>query len=154
MGNSTVTAEFMNVEDVKKFKNRPVDVYGLSYSDYCPNQSYMYGGVILAGKYLEKSRRIPINLWVNGEHQTISTDRVSTNKKIVTAQEINTKLRGYLQEEYNICGFNDTNKGRNYDTKSKFSSGFNTGKISFHLNDGSSFSYDLFDTGTGQAESF
>ena len=27
-------------------------------------------------------------------------------------------------------------------------------KILFHLNDGSSFSYDLFDTGTGQAESF
>ena len=36
----------------------------------------------------------------------------------------------------------------------KFSSGFNAGKILFHLNDGSSFSYDLFDTGTGQAESF
>lgn len=35
-----------------------------------------------------------------------------------------------------------------------FFSGFNTGKISFHLNDGTSFSCDLFDTGTGQAESF
>ncbi|HDJ6024433.1 TPA: staphylococcal enterotoxin type M, partial [Staphylococcus aureus] len=80
--------------------------------------------------------------------------KVSTNKKIVTAQEIDTKLRRYLQEEYNIYGFNDTNKGRNYGTKSKFFSGFNTGKISFHLNDGTSFSYDLFDTGTGQAESF
>ncbi|HFO1085348.1 TPA: staphylococcal enterotoxin type M, partial [Staphylococcus aureus] len=78
----------------------------------------------------------------------------STNKKLVTAQEIDTKLRRYLQEEYNIYGFNDTNKGRNYGNKSKFSSGFNAGKILFHLNDGSSFSYDLFDTGTGQAESF
>lgn len=75
-------------------------------------------------------------------------------KKLVTAQEIDTKLRRYLQEEYNIYGFNDTNKGRNYGNKSKFSSGFNAGKILFHLNDGSSFSYDLFDTGTGQAESF
>lgn len=83
---------------------------------------YIYGGVTLAGDYLEKSRRIPINLWVNGEHQTISTDKVSTNKKLVTAQEIDTKLRRYLQEEYNIYGFNDTNKGRNYGNKSKFSS--------------------------------
>ncbi|HDC5775850.1 TPA: staphylococcal enterotoxin type M [Staphylococcus aureus] len=154
MDNSTVTAEFKNVDDVKKFKNHAVDVYGLSYSGYCLKNKYIYGGVTLAGDYLEKSRRIPINLWVNGEHQTISTDKVSTNKKLVTAQEIDTKLRRYLQEEYNIYCFNDTNKGRNYGNKSKFSSGFNAGKILFHLNDGSSFSYDLFDTGTGQAESF
>ncbi|WP_257009632.1 exotoxin, partial [Staphylococcus aureus] len=99
--NSAVTAEFKNVEDVKKFKNRAVDVYGLSYSGYCLKNKYMYGGVTLAGDYLEKSRCIPINLWVNGNHKTISTDKVSTNKKIVTAQEIDTKLRRYLQEEYN-----------------------------------------------------
>ncbi|HCX9228101.1 TPA: staphylococcal enterotoxin type M, partial [Staphylococcus aureus] len=80
MDNSTVTAEFKNVEDVKKFKNRAVDVYGLSYSGYCLKNKYMYGGVTLAGDYLEKSRCIPINLWVNGEHQTISTEKVSTNK--------------------------------------------------------------------------
>ncbi len=49
--NSTVTAEFKNVEDVKKFKNRAVDVYGLSYSGYCLKNKYMYGGVTLAGDY-------------------------------------------------------------------------------------------------------
>ncbi|MGT2334127.1 exotoxin beta-grasp domain-containing protein [Staphylococcus aureus] len=52
---------------------------------------------------------------------------------------MDTKLRRYLQEEYNIYGFND-NKRRKYGNKSKFSSGFNAGKILFHLNDGSSFS--------------
>jgi hypothetical protein len=29
MDNSTITAEFKNVDDVKKFKNHAVDVYGL-----------------------------------------------------------------------------------------------------------------------------
>lgn len=91
MDNSTVTAEFKNVDDVKKFKNHAVDVYGLSYSGYCLKNKYIYGELHWSD-YLEKSRRIPINLWVNGEHQTISTDKVSTNKKLVTAQEIDTKL--------------------------------------------------------------
>uniref|UniRef100_UPI000ADBD4A6 exotoxin OB-fold domain-containing protein n=1 Tax=Staphylococcus aureus TaxID=1280 RepID=UPI000ADBD4A6 len=35
MDNTTITAEFKNVDDVKKFKNHAVDVYGLSYSGYC-----------------------------------------------------------------------------------------------------------------------
>ncbi|HCV0605965.1 exotoxin beta-grasp domain-containing protein [Staphylococcus aureus] len=152
--NSTVTAEFKNVEDVKKFKNRAVDVYGLSYSGYCLKNKYMYGGVTLAGDYLEKSRCIPINLWVNGNLKTISTDKVSTNKKIVTAQEIDVKLRRYLQEEYNIYGHNNNGKGKEYGYKSKFYSGFNKGKVLFHLNDEKSFSYDLFYTGDGLPVSF
>lgn len=152
--NSTVTAEFKDVDDVKKFKNRAVDVYGLSYSGYCLKNKYMYGGVTLAGDYLEKSKYIPINLWVNGEHQTISTEKVSTNKKIVTAQEIDVKLRRYLQEEYNIYGHNNTGKGKEYGYKSKFYSGFNKGEVLFHLNDKESFSYDLFYTGDGLPVSF
>ena len=62
-------------------------MYMVCYSGYCLKNKYIYGGVTLAGDYLEKSRCIPINLWV-GEHQTISTDKVSTNKKLVTAQEV------------------------------------------------------------------
>ena len=53
MDNSTVTAEFKNVDDVKKFKNHAVDVYGLSYSGYCLKNKYIYSGVTLAGDYLE-----------------------------------------------------------------------------------------------------
>ncbi|MGT2334128.1 exotoxin OB-fold domain-containing protein [Staphylococcus aureus] len=55
MDNSTVISEFRNVDDVKKFKNHAVDVYGLSYSGYCLKNKYIYGGVTLAGDYLEKS---------------------------------------------------------------------------------------------------
>ncbi|MFF6464053.1 staphylococcal enterotoxin type V [Staphylococcus aureus] len=154
MDNSSITAEFKNVDDVKKFKNHAVDVYGLSYSGYCLKNKYIYGGVTLAGDYLEKSRCIPINLWVNGEHQTISTDKIATNKKLVTAQEIDVKLRRYLQEEYNIYGHNNTGKGKEYGYKSKFYSGFNNGKVLFHLNNEKSFSYDLFYTGDGLPVSF
>ncbi|OFC57535.1 staphylococcal enterotoxin type V [Staphylococcus aureus] len=154
MDNSTITAEFKNVDDVKKFKNHAVDVYGLSYSGYCLKNKYIYGGVTLAGDYLEKSRRIPINLWVNGKHKTISTDKIATNKKLVTAQEIDVKLRRYLQEEYNIYGHNNTGKGKEYGYKSKFYSGFNNGKVLFHLNNEKSFSYDLFYTGDGLPVSF
>lgn len=129
MDNSTVTAEFKNVDDVKKFKNHAVDVYGLSYSGYCLKNKYIYGGVTLAGDYLEKSRRIPINLWVNGEHQTISTDKVSTNKKLVTAQEIDYKVRNYLLKHKNLYEFN--------------SSPYETGYIKFIEGSGHSFWYDL-----------
>lgn len=154
MDNSSITAEFKNVDDVKKFKNHAVDVYGLSYSGYCLKNKYIYGGVTLAGDYLEKSRCIPINLWVNGKHKTISTDKIATNKKLVTAQEIDVKLRRYLQEEYNIYGHNNTGKGKEYGYKSKFYSGFNNGKVLFHLNNEKSFSYDLFYTGDGLPVSF
>lgn len=75
----------------------------------------MYGGITLANQNLDKPRNIPINLWVNGKQNTISTDEVSTQKKEVTAQEIDIKLRKYLQNEYNIYGFNKTKKVRNMD---------------------------------------
>nr|BAU25889.1 snterotoxin A [Staphylococcus aureus] len=60
--------------------------------------------------------KIPINLWVNGKNKTISTDKIATNKKLVTAQ-IDVKLRRYPQE-YNICGHNLTGKGYFFGYKS------------------------------------
>ncbi|MEK8084145.1 exotoxin beta-grasp domain-containing protein [Staphylococcus aureus] len=48
---------------------------------------------------------MPINLWVNGKQNTISTDKVSTQKKEVTAQEIDIKLRKYLQNGYSVLWF-------------------------------------------------
>lgn len=69
----------------------------------------------MANQNLDKPRNIPINLWVNGKQNTISTDKVSTQKKEVTAQEIDIKLRKYLQNEYNIYGFNKTKRYRNMD---------------------------------------
>ncbi|WP_353846704.1 exotoxin beta-grasp domain-containing protein [Staphylococcus agnetis] len=97
---------------------------------------------------------MPINLSINGKSETVVTEEVSTDKKMVTAQEIDVKLRKYLQDEYNIYGQNKTGKGTQYSTQSKFSSGFDTGKIVFHMNDGNNFSYDLFDYDHGQPEDF
>ncbi len=91
----------------------------------------MYGGVTKSDNNLKQKRNIPINLSVNGENKTVVTERISTDKKMVTAQEIDVKLRKYLQDEYNIYGHNKTNKGKQYGTKSKFYSGFDTGTIVF-----------------------
>ncbi|ETO51347.1 hypothetical protein Y001_10650 [Staphylococcus aureus MUF256] len=38
-------------------------------------------------------------------------------------------------------------KEKKYGHKSKFYSGFNIGKVTFHLNNNDTFSYDLFYTG-------
>ncbi|MGJ5700403.1 exotoxin beta-grasp domain-containing protein [Staphylococcus chromogenes] len=137
-----LSPHFRDEQNVTKLKGKAVDIFGISYQGV-GNTRYMYGGITLSGEYLPQSRNIPINLWVKGEHKTISTQRVSTNKKYVTAQEVDIKLRKYLQDEYNIYGH-----------KSKFYSGFNSGEVTFHLNSGKNFKYELFYTGNGSPESF
>ncbi|AUJ54099.1 exotoxin beta-grasp domain-containing protein [Staphylococcus aureus] len=147
-------SQLSSEHDVKRLKSKKVDIFGIPYTGITQNVEYIYGGITLSNDYLDNARNIPINLWINGQHKTISTDRVSTNKKQVTAQEIDVKLRRYLQEEYNIYGHNKTNKGREYGNESKFNSGFDKGNVIFHLNNGTQFSYDLFYTGHGQPEDF
>ncbi|HHO6516982.1 TPA: staphylococcal enterotoxin type 32 [Staphylococcus aureus] len=153
MGNYQLNSEMQNDFDVAKFKGKKVDIFGISYKGVC-GTNYMYGGVTKSDNNLKQKRNIPINLSVNGENKTVVTERISTDKKMVTVQEIDVKLRKYLQDEYNIYGHNKTNKGKQYGTKSKFYSGFDTGTIVFHMNDGNNFSYDLFDYGHGQPEDF
>ncbi|HAR4955106.1 TPA: staphylococcal enterotoxin type K [Staphylococcus aureus] len=139
-------SESKDFNKFSNFKGKKLDVFGISYNGQC-NTKYIYGGVTATNEYLDKSRNIPINIWINGNHKTISTNKVSTNKKFVAAREIDVKLRKYLQEEYNIYGHNGTKKGEEYGHKSKFYSGFNIGKVTFHLNNNDTFSYDLFYTG-------
>ncbi|PTH26405.1 exotoxin [Staphylococcus agnetis] len=148
-----LSPHFRDEQNVTKLKGKAVDIFGISYQSV-GNTRYMYGGITLSGEYLSQSRNIPINLWIKGEHKTISTKRVSTNKKYVTAQEVDIKLRKYLQDEYNIYGHNNTGKGQEYGHKSKFYSGFNSGEVTFHLNSGENFKYELFYTGNGSPESF
>ncbi|WP_113524911.1 exotoxin beta-grasp domain-containing protein [Staphylococcus aureus] len=152
-GTNDLISESNNWDEISKFKGKKLDIFGIDYNGPCKSK-YMYGGATLSGQYLNSARKIPINLWVNGKHKTISTDKIATNKKQVTAQEIDVKLRRYLQEEYNIYGHNKTNKGREYGNESKFNSGFDKGNVIFHLNNGTQFSYDLFYTGHGQPEDF
>ena len=152
--NDTLYAEFDNEYITSDLKGKNVDVFGISYKDGS-NSRTIYGGVTKAeNNKLDSPRIIPINLIINGKHQTVTTKSVSTDKKMVTAQEIDVKLRKYLQDEFNIYGHNDTGKGKEYGTSSKFYSGFDKGSVVFHMNDGSNFSYDLFYTGYGLPESF
>lgn len=60
--------------------NQKVDIFGIPYTGITQNVEYIYGGITLSNDYLDNARNIPINLWINGQHKTISTDRVSTNK--------------------------------------------------------------------------
>ncbi|HDA8191653.1 TPA: staphylococcal enterotoxin type I, partial [Staphylococcus aureus] len=100
-GTNDLISESNNWDEISKFKGKKLDIFGIDYNGPCKSK-YMYGGATLSGQYLNSARKIPINLWVNGKHKTISTDKIATNKKLVTAQEIDVKLRRYLQEEYNI----------------------------------------------------
>lgn len=154
IGDYKITTEFENETDVAKLKGKSVDIFGISFQNGVSNKRYMYGGITDSSEKLSEPRNIPINLSINGKNETVVTDKVSTYKKKVTAQEIDIKLRKYLQDEYNIYGHNKTNRGNQYGNKSKFASGFDTGKVLFHMNNGSNFSYDLFDYGYGQPENF
>lgn len=113
----------------------------------------MFGGATLSGQYLNSARKILLifGLMANIKQFLLTKQQLI---KLVTAQEIDVKLRRYLQEEYNIYGHNNTGKGKEYGYKSKFYSGFNNGKVLFHLNNEKSFSYDLFYTGDGLPVSF
>ncbi len=79
-GKYTLYSQFHNEYEAKRLKDHKVDIFGISYSGLC-NTKYMYGGITLANQNLDKPRNIPINLWVNGKQNTISTDKVSTQKK-------------------------------------------------------------------------
>ncbi|HDH6156129.1 TPA: exotoxin, partial [Staphylococcus aureus] len=81
-------SQLSSEHDVKRLKSKKVDIFGIPYTGITQNVEYIYGGITLSNDYLDNARNIPINLWINGQHKTISTDRVSTNKKQVTAQEI------------------------------------------------------------------
>ncbi|HDJ2879347.1 TPA: staphylococcal enterotoxin type D, partial [Staphylococcus aureus] len=78
-------------------------------------------------------KKIPINLWINGVQKEVSLDKVQTDKKNVTVQELDAQARRYLQKDLKLYN-NDTLGGK-----------IQRGKIEFDSSDGSKVSYDLFD---------
>lgn len=79
--NYRLISESTDWAQFSKLKGKKVDVFGISHIGH-PNIKYMYGGVTLSDRYLDEPRNIPINLLVKGKHSTISSDKVSTNKKL------------------------------------------------------------------------
>ncbi|WP_325167872.1 exotoxin beta-grasp domain-containing protein [Staphylococcus hyicus] len=92
----------------KLFLGNAVDVYGITYGYNCNGGRAggtlcTYGGVTLyENNHLDKEKNIPINLWVDNYKKEVPLSTVKSDKKIVTVQEIDAKVRKYLSDEYKI----------------------------------------------------
>lgn len=131
--------QFNSKETTDKFKAKTVDIYGLAYDFQCnggePNKTNcIYGGLTThEDNKLDKPKNVPINLWIDGAQKRVSLDKVKTDKKTVTIQELDAQARYFLQGEY-LLYHNDSFGG-------KIQKGF----IEFHDANGFEVSYDLFD---------
>lgn len=131
--------QFENDETANKFKSKNVDIYGLEYSLNCyggeeSKTACTYGGVTLHdGNKLESEKQIPINLWIDGTQKKVSLDKVKTNKREVTVQELDAQARLFLQKDLNLY------------TTDKLGGEIQKGIIVFHTYDNNEITYDLFD---------
>ena len=71
-------SESNNWDEISKFKGKKLDILALIIMVLV--NLNMCRRATLSGQYLNSARKIPINLWVNGKHKTISTDKIATNK--------------------------------------------------------------------------
>lgn len=88
--------KFASAGLAQNFKNKNVDIYGASFYYKCEKVSEnisecLYGGTTLNNEKLEQERVIGANVWVNGIQK--ETELIRTNKKNVTLQELDIKMR-------------------------------------------------------------
>ncbi|HEL0613884.1 TPA: hypothetical protein TUU90_000973 [Streptococcus equi subsp. zooepidemicus] len=125
------------------FFQQKVDIFAILNYETTPCgkvQTHTYGGVTLHdGNQLASAKNIPTNIFLDGVQQKVKYDAVSTDKKMVTVQEIDYKARHYLIKTYNI--YKHTNYSYTY------------GRIIFHMNNGQHFCYDLYYQGDGSSQS-
>ncbi|WP_330995182.1 exotoxin [Staphylococcus pseudintermedius] len=136
-----VKTEFSNEILADKFKNKKVDIYGSNYYKGCyfseerkydkepKGKTCMYGGVTEnSGNHFDDDllQSVTVHLYEDGIN-TISFD-IQTDKKRVTAQELDIKVRNFLINKKNLYEFND--------------SPYETGYIKF-IEGNSSFWYDM-----------
>ncbi|MGV1143092.1 exotoxin OB-fold domain-containing protein [Staphylococcus aureus] len=99
---------FNSKEMAQRFKSKNVDVYAIRYSINCYGGEMnrfacTYGGVAAhEGNKLKERKKIPINLWINGVQKEVSLDKVQTDKKNVTVQELDAQARRDLQKDLKI----------------------------------------------------
>ncbi|WP_316965060.1 exotoxin OB-fold domain-containing protein [Staphylococcus aureus] len=92
----------------KKFLGKSIDIYGIGFGNNCeggtPGKTQcMYGGVTPhENNIMTNDKNIPINLWLDGKQTEVAYSTVTTNKKIVTVQELDAKVRKYLSDKYKI----------------------------------------------------
>ncbi|PCF87630.1 exotoxin [Staphylococcus intermedius] len=113
-----VKTELISKELAEKYKNQRVDIFGTNYYANCyfsgtakedaanRGKTCMYGGLTAyQGNHLGKghSQTIYVQVFENGQH-TI-TFNVQTDKKIVTAQELDIKARQFLVSKLKLYEF-------------------------------------------------
>ncbi|PNZ35564.1 exotoxin, partial [Staphylococcus lutrae] len=139
-----VKVEFKNKTLADKYKNKNVDVFGSNYYRDCyfsenskkdsnrPNRgsgkTCMYGGITeREGNLTDSPINIPVKVYEDNWYNLYFN--IDTNKKRVTAQELDIKVRDFLIKYENLYGFN--------------SSPYETGYIKFIGNNKNSFWYDM-----------
>ncbi|HGK7895474.1 TPA: streptococcal pyrogenic exotoxin SpeA, partial [Streptococcus pyogenes] len=90
--------ELKNQEMATLFKDKNIDIYGVEYYHLCylcenaERSACIYGGVTNhEGNHLEIPKKIVVKVSIDGI-QSLSFD-IETNKKMVTAQELDYKVR-------------------------------------------------------------
>lgn len=99
----------------------------------------MYGGATLSGQYLNSARKILLIFGLMANIKQFLLTKIATNKKLVTAQEIDVKLRRYLQENTIYMVIITLVKAKNMDINLNFIQVLIMGKFLFHLNNEKSF---------------
>ncbi|QHW37795.1 exotoxin [Staphylococcus ursi] len=140
--NQLVKTEFLSKELAGKYRNQHVDIFGTNYYARCyysaqekdnnetKNKTCMYGGLTdYKGNHFDnnESQSVVIQVYEDNRH-TLSFD-IQTDKKLVTAQELDVKARNFLVKKLKL-----------YDDRS---SPYETGYIKFIEYNGDSFWYDM-----------
>ncbi|HHJ8502258.1 TPA: streptococcal pyrogenic exotoxin SpeA, partial [Streptococcus pyogenes] len=127
--------ELKNQEMATLFKDKNIDIYGVEYYHLCylcenaERSACIYGGVTNhEGNHLEIPKKIVVKVSIDGI-QSLSFD-IETNKKMVTAQELDYKVRKYLTDNKQLY----TNGPSKYET----------GYIKFIPKNKESFWFDFF----------
>ncbi|NJI01813.1 exotoxin beta-grasp domain-containing protein [Staphylococcus agnetis] len=127
--------EFSSKEIASEFKNKNVNVNGIYYQANCQGEhkvptACMYGGVTnIEGNNVNPAQNIAVSVYQNGVNQ--KSFLISTDKKQVTAQELDEKARTRVNNDFRL-----------YDREGQIQRGY----IKFHSHSDSSksFYYDLY----------
>lgn len=127
--------EFKDSQKALKYRAQNVDVFGIYYTGFCQGEigirtGCMYGGVTPHdNNTLDNIKNIGVNVIKDGDK--IKTFSVETQKRKVTVQEVDVKVRTRINNDFKI-----------YDIHSDIQKGFI--KFHSHMPTSDSFYYDLY----------
>ncbi|HEA4379551.1 staphylococcal enterotoxin type G, partial [Staphylococcus aureus] len=135
-----VKTELENTELANNYKGKKVDIFGVPYFYTCIipksepdiNQNFggccMYGGLTFNSSENERDKLITVQVTIDNRQSLGFT--ITTNKNMVTIQELDYKARHWLTKEKKLYEFDG--------------SAFESGYIKFTEKNNTSFWFDLF----------